>query len=53
MNGHLGLNEPNDSLVVETHVAELDEKTKNHSMIRGHYVTRGITLAEYVNIDVA
>jgi galactosamine-6-phosphate isomerase len=45
-NGHLGLNEPNEFLSPISHVIDLDEKTKTHSMLNlaGQAVTKGITL---------
>lgn len=33
MNGHLGLNEPGESLIGPAHVIALDEKTKTHEML--------------------
>lgn len=46
MNGHLGLNEPADSLTGPAHVIGLDEKTKTHEMLSHtkKTVTGGITL---------
>jgi galactosamine-6-phosphate isomerase len=44
-NGHLGLNEPADSLHAHAHTARLDEKSQKHSMLadEGVRVTRGMT----------
>ncbi|MEE1464554.1 MAG: 6-phosphogluconolactonase, partial [Clostridium sp.] len=44
MNGHLGLNEPADSLVLNAHFAELDEKTKTHDMVKGYAPKGGLTI---------
>lgn len=46
MNGHLGLNEPDDVLLGGVHVMELSAKTKGHEMLSHteHPVSRGITL---------
>lgn len=44
MNGHLGLNEPGETLEATAHVSTLDTKTKTHQMIQKKSVTRGITL---------
>ena len=44
MNGHLGLNEPADSLVLNAHFAELDEKTKTHDMVKGYVPKGGLTI---------
>lgn len=44
MNGHLGLNEPGDSLTLPCHYAELDEKTKTHDMVNDQKVEGGITI---------
>lgn len=44
MNGHLGLNEPNEALTLDTHIAMLHEKTKTHDMAEGTPLTRGITI---------
>lgn len=46
MNGHLGLNEPGETLWAGAHVVELDEKTKGHEMLSHtkQSVGKGITL---------
>lgn len=46
MNGHLGLNEPGETLWAGAHVVNLDEKTKSHEMLSHtkHPVGKGITL---------
>lgn len=46
MNGHLGLNEPGETLSAGAHVIELDEKTKGHEMLSHtkQPVGKGITL---------
>lgn len=46
MNGHLGLNEPDDILQAGVHEVVLDAKTKGHEMLSHtkHPVSRGITL---------
>lgn len=44
MNGHLGLNEPSDNLVLDAHMATLSEVTKTHDMTNGITLTRGITI---------
>jgi galactosamine-6-phosphate isomerase len=46
LNGHLGFNEPNDFLSPACHVAELEEQTKQHTMIGELSVkpTKGLTL---------
>lgn len=45
-NGHLGLNEPGESLQPACHISQLDAKTQQHEMLKtaGRPVTRGITL---------
>ncbi|MCE0813506.1 galactosamine-6-phosphate isomerase [Buttiauxella sp. S04-F03] len=45
-NGHLGLNEPGDSLEPACHITMLDEHTRQHAMIKDSEqpVERGITL---------
>lgn len=45
-NGHLGLNEPDDYLVMGPHLVTLDEKTKTHAMLTDadKIVDKGITL---------
>lgn len=45
-NGHLGLNEPADALKPEVHVAELDERSQAHAMLKntGVSVQRGMTI---------
>lgn len=45
-NGHLGLNEPSDSINPFIHRVELDEKTKTHTMLSSskQEVTHGYTL---------
>lgn len=45
-NGHLGLNEPAPSLEPFTHVAQLDERTQGHAMLKALSapVTQGVTL---------
>jgi galactosamine-6-phosphate isomerase len=45
-NGHLGLNEPDDYLVMGPHLVTLDEKTKTHAMLTeaDKKVDKGITL---------
>ncbi len=44
MNGHLGLNEPSDSLTLDCHYAPLDAKTKTHSMIESFSIEGGLTI---------
>ncbi len=46
LNGHLGFNEPNDFLSPACHVAELEEQTKQHTMIGELSIkpTKGLTL---------
>lgn len=44
MNGHLGLNEPGETIKTRSHVSALSEKSKTHSMLRGQRVSRGVTL---------
>lgn len=44
MNGHLGLNEPADSLILDAHLTNLSEITKTHDMTSGISLTRGITI---------
>lgn len=44
MNGHLGLNEPNDTLQLPCHYAPLNEQTKRHDMVDGIKVEGGLTL---------
>lgn len=44
MNGHLGLNEPDDHLILDAHIAPLHEVTKTHDMAEGNPLTRGITI---------
>lgn len=45
-NGHIGLNEPRDTINPYIHTTKLDEKTKTHSMLQQseNSVTNGITL---------
>lgn len=45
-NGHLGLNEPADELEPLTHIAQLDERTLSHQMLKeaSHPVKQGVTL---------
>ncbi|MDE5205323.1 galactosamine-6-phosphate isomerase [Citrobacter amalonaticus] len=45
-NGHLGLNEPGEALTPFCHISRLDEKTRQHDMLKtaGRPVTHGITL---------
>lgn len=45
-NGHLGLNEPGDSLKPACHIAQLDERTRQHDMLKqaATPVYQGITL---------
>ncbi|MCL8359656.1 galactosamine-6-phosphate isomerase [Escherichia coli] len=45
-NGHLGLNEPGESLQPACHISQLDARTQQHEMLKtaGRTVTRGITL---------
>ena len=45
VNGHLGLNEPADYLIFDTHLAALSKTSRNHTMLRneGITVTKGIT----------
>ena len=45
-NGHLGLNEPADKLEPSTHIAQLDEQTQTHEMLKEapSPVKQGITL---------
>ncbi len=45
-NGHLGLNEPGESLQPACHISQLDARTQQHEMLKtaGRPVTRGITL---------
>ncbi|EFH7120547.1 hypothetical protein EEK96_20100 [Escherichia coli] len=45
-NGHLGLNEPGESLQPACHISQLDAQTQQHEMLKtaGRPVTRGITL---------
>ncbi|MDF9824818.1 galactosamine-6-phosphate isomerase [Breznakia sp. PF5-3] len=44
MNGHLGLNEPNDELTLPCHYAALDTKTKTHDMADGRNLEGGLTI---------
>lgn len=46
VNGHLGLNEPADELIPQTHVATLTAQTKTHAMLKdtGAHATKGLTL---------
>lgn len=44
MNGHLGLNEPNDHLTLPCHFTPLDPMTKTHNMVKGHSVEGGLTI---------
>lgn len=46
MNGHLGLNEPEDELTGPAHTIGLDDKTRGHELLSHteHVVTRGVTL---------
>ena len=45
-NGHLGLNEPGESLQPACHISQLDARTQQHEMLKtaDRPVTRGITL---------
>ncbi|MBV8042305.1 galactosamine-6-phosphate isomerase [Pluralibacter sp.] len=45
-NGHLGLNEPNAALTPGCHIAQLDEQTRQHEMLKNadQPITQGITL---------
>ena len=45
-NGHLGLNEPGESLQPACHISQLDARTQQHEMLKtaGRPVTHGITL---------
>ncbi|WET16056.1 galactosamine-6-phosphate isomerase [Yersinia intermedia] len=45
-NGHLGLNEPAETLIPFSHTLILDDKTKSHEMLKdvAHLVSEGITL---------
>ena len=45
-NGHLGLNEPGEHLVCNTHIIPLSQKTKTHEMLThtSAQVTHGITM---------
>lgn len=45
-NGHLGLNEPGQTLEPCCHISHLDEQTRHHDMLKaaGNPVTHGITL---------
>lgn len=44
MDGHLGLNEPNEHLTRTCHKALLHPKTKTHDMLKGYDVAYGMTL---------
>lgn len=46
VNGHLGFNEPADSLKLKPHIAELTDTTKKHTMARvaKHEIKYGLTL---------
>ncbi len=44
MNGHLGLNEPNDYLTLPCHKAKLHAKTKTHAMASNQPLEYGLTL---------
>lgn len=44
MNGHLGLNEPGDYLMLSSHFTELSEKTKTHSMVKNRTLQGGLTI---------
>ena len=46
-NGHLGLNEPNDYLVPNAHVVDLDVLSKKHDMLENQLVSQGVTLGLY------
>lgn len=43
-NGHLGLNEPADSLHLYAHIAKLSEMTKGHAMLRKAKMEFGMTI---------
>ena len=43
-NGHLGLNEPANSLVMGPHIAELAPTTRYRPMLQGTVLTHGLTL---------
>lgn len=44
-NGHLGLNEPGDTMFLHTHVVDLSKVSRNHTMLNktGIKVTKGLT----------
>lgn len=44
MNGHLGLNEPDEHLSFKCHQAKLNEKTKTHDMAKDHVLESGLTI---------
>lgn len=44
MNGHLGLNEPDEYLSFQCHQAKLNEKTKTHDMAKDHILESGLTI---------
>lgn len=44
MNGHLGLNEPSDTLNYKCYQVKLNEKTKTHDMTKGFTLESGLTI---------
>ena len=44
MDGHLGLNEPNDVLTLPCHESALHDKTMTHDMIKERHITSGVTI---------
>ena len=44
MNGHLGLNEPNEHLQVDSHKIAISAKTKTHDMIKRKNVEYGVSM---------
>ena len=44
MNGHLGLNEPAEELVLQAHRVRLSEVTKGHDMVKGKVLNEGFTI---------
>lgn len=44
MNGHLGLNEPNEYLTYSCYQAPLNEKTKTHEMAKDYALESGLTI---------
>lgn len=44
MNGHLGLNEPSNTLHYHCHQTKLNEKTKTHSMAQGYPLESGLSI---------